>query len=71
MTRAFSRDISTPAERQAAATAPRTSSTGLAAPLGSTLTWVTTSPVISATPALTSSCSTCSPATYALEGTTA
>ena len=53
------------------ATAPRTSSTGLAAPFGATLTWVTTSPVMSATPALTSSCSTCRPTTYALEGTTA
>ena len=63
MTRAFSRDISTPAERHAVATAFRTSSTGLPAPLGSTLIWVTTWPVMSATPALTSSWSTCSPAT--------
>ena len=64
-------DSSTPAETQAAATAPRTSSTGFPVPFGSTVTSVTTRPVTSATPALTSSCSTCSPATYALDGTTA
>ena len=50
--------ISTPAVRQACSTAPRTSSTGLAAPLGLTLTSATTRPVTSATPALTPSSST-------------
>lgn len=63
MTSALSWDIATPAALHAVATAPRTSSTGLLVPFGSTLTWVTTWPVMSATPALTSSCSTCSPAT--------
>ncbi len=50
--------ISTPAVRQARSTALRTCSTGLAAPLGLTLTSATMRPVTSATPALTPSSST-------------
>ncbi len=63
ITNALSRLISTPALRHARSTAPRTSSTGLAAPFGLTLTSATTRPVTSATPALTRSSSTYRPAT--------
>jgi len=70
MTSALSLETCTPALAQARSTAPRTSSTGSPAPLGSTPTSATRRPVTSATAALTRSDSMYRPATYALEGTT-
>lgn len=63
MTQAFSFDIATRADAQALATALCTSFTGSSPPLGSTVTWATTCPVMSATPAVTPSGPTSNPAT--------